>query len=158
MRYYIAYGSNLSVTQMGFRCPTAQQAQTAVLPDCRLEFRGLRDSAFLTIAPEKGSNVPVLLWKIKENDEKSLDRYEGYPSHYRKEMMEVEIGGRTQEAMVYVMNEGRPFGMPSDRYLNTVLEGYDRFGFDPKAVEDALKLSRQEMRQVQTADYQMRLE
>ena len=32
-RYYIAYGSNLSVIQMAIRCPDAKVAGTAVLKD-----------------------------------------------------------------------------------------------------------------------------
>lgn len=38
--------------------------------------------------------MPVLLWKIRPQDELSLNRYEGYPNFYRKEMFEVELNGR----------------------------------------------------------------
>ena len=32
-KYYLAYGSNLNVAQMQFRCPDAVVAGTAVIPD-----------------------------------------------------------------------------------------------------------------------------
>ena len=40
MKYYIAYGSNLNIKQMGYRCPTAKKLYTAELEGYRLEFRG----------------------------------------------------------------------------------------------------------------------
>ena len=61
MKYYIAYGSNMNTEQMAFRCPAAKQAQTAMLPDYRLEFRGARDHAYLTITPEKGGRTDKTL-------------------------------------------------------------------------------------------------
>lgn len=45
-KYYIAYGSNLSVAQMAHRCPDARIAGQAVLTGWELLFRGCA-----TIAP-----------------------------------------------------------------------------------------------------------
>ena len=41
-----------------------------------------------------------------------MDRYEGWPHLYRKEMMDVELEGKNVSAMVYVMNDERSLGMP----------------------------------------------
>ena len=38
-RYYIAYGSNLNVKQMKFRCPTARIIGTSVIKDYELLFK-----------------------------------------------------------------------------------------------------------------------
>ncbi len=76
---YIAYGSNLNLPQMAFRCPTAEVAGTSELKDYELLFRGGRRGAVATVEPKEGSSVPVLLWKIRQKDEEALDRYEGYP-------------------------------------------------------------------------------
>ena len=78
-KYYIAYGSNLSVEQMKIRTPDAVIVGTSILKDWRLLFR-----QFATIKKCKGYSVPVLVWKISGQDEKSLDRYEGYPRFYVK--------------------------------------------------------------------------
>ncbi len=96
MRYYIAYGSNLNTKQMGFRCPTAKKLHTAELEGYRLEFRGSEGNAYATISPDEDGKVPVLLWEIQKEDERRLDRYEGWPRFYRKEMIPVEVECRTQ--------------------------------------------------------------
>ena len=139
MRYYIAYGSNLNTEQMNYRCPTAEKLQTSELDGYRLEFRGSENNAYATILP--ACKVPVLLWEIQPEDEQKLDRYEGWPRFYRKENLELEIGGQKQEAMVYIMNDGFERDMPSERYLATVMEGYEEAGFDPAPIEMALEMS-----------------
>ena len=138
---YIAYGSNLNLPQMAVRCPTAKVIGTSEIKDYELLFRGSRISAVATVKPLKGSSVPVLLWKLKERDLQALDYYEGYPHLYRKEILPVELGGKTTSAMVYVMNDGHPFGAPSDYYLNTIIEGYRSSGFNTEFLEQAVEKS-----------------
>ena len=145
---YIAYGSNLNLSQMAFRCPTAKVIGTSEIKDYELLFRGSRSSAVATVEPLIGSSVPVLLWKVRPKDELALDRYEGYPNFYRKELFPVELGGKSVNAMVYVMNDGHSLGAPSDYYLNTILEGYRSAGFDTdfldQAVEKSIRLAQEQ--------------
>lgn len=141
MKYYIAYGSNLNTEQMRWRCSTARKLTVGEIKDYRLEFRGKKESAVATIVPSKGNVVPVLVWKIERSDEKSLDRYEGFPYLYRKESIKIEADGKSLTAMAYVMNESYDIGMPSDYYLNTILEGYEEAGFDTNILMDAVTLS-----------------
>ncbi|MGF7145478.1 hypothetical protein HNQ56_003921 [Anaerotaenia torta] len=138
---YIAYGSNLNLPQMAFRCPTAKVVGASEIKDYELLFRGGRKSSVATVEPLKGSSVPVLLWKLKERDLQALDRYEGFPSFYRKEILPVELKGKTIPAMVYIMNDGHPFGSPSDYYLDTIMEGYKAAGFDTEFLEQAVEKS-----------------
>jgi len=148
---YIAYGSNLNLPQMAFRCPTAKVVGASEIKDYELLFRGGRRSSVATVEPLKGSSVPVLLWKLKERDLQALDRYEGFPSFYRKEILPVELKGKTIPAMIYIMNDGYPFGAPSDYYLNTILEGYQSAGFDTEimeqTVEKSIRLAREQQEQ-----------
>ena len=138
---YIAYGSNLNLPQMSFRCPTAQVVGKSEIKDYELLFRGGRSGAVATVEPLKGSSVPVLLWTLKERDLQALDRYEGFPSFYRKDILPVELKGKPASAMVYIMNDGHPFGAPSDYYLNTIMEGYKSSGFDTEFLEQAVEKS-----------------
>ncbi|MDD3230252.1 MULTISPECIES: gamma-glutamylcyclotransferase family protein [Caproicibacterium] len=138
---YIAYGSNLSLPQMAFRCPTAKVVGASEIKGYELLFRGGRKGAVATVEPFEGGSVPVLLWKIRSGDEQALDRYEGYPHFYRKEMMEVELKGKAVPGMVYVMNGGHEFGAPSDFYLNTIMEGYKTAGFDTDFLDQAVEKS-----------------
>ena len=88
-RYYIAYGSNLNTQQMRFRCPNAVVMGTAELKDWRLVFKGSKTGSYLTIEQAEGYTVPVAVWEVNEVDEASLDRYEGYPSFYYKQELEL---------------------------------------------------------------------
>ena len=139
-RYYIAYGSNLSVAQMSVRCPEAKIAGMAALEGWKLVFR-----THATIEPVEGRVVPVLIWEISERDEWNLDRYEGFPSYYRKENMAVtmtDLDGRNPQeitAMVYLMNDGHPIRLPWQDYYDVLAEGYGRFGFNPYQLELALQ-------------------
>ena len=90
-RLYIAYGSNLNLEQMAFRCPTAKVVGKSELKDYELLFRGGRRGAVATVEPKAGSTVPVLVWEIQKKDEASLDLYEGYPNFYDKQMLEIEL-------------------------------------------------------------------
>ena len=137
-RLYIAYGSNLNLPQMAFRCPTAEVAGKSELKGYELLFRGGRRGAVATVEPKDGGSVPVLLWKIRKEDEEALDRYEGYPHFYEKQMMEVELDGKPVSAMVYVMTPGHEFGIPSDYYADVIREGYETAGFDLQSLEDAI--------------------
>lgn len=136
---YIAYGSNLNLPQMAHRCPTAEVVGTGQLKDYELLFRGSRRGAVATVEPKEGSSVPVLLWKIREKDEAALDLYEGYPRLYGKQMMDVELDGKTISAMVYIMTPGYPFGIPSDDYVNTIRQGYQSAGFALRILEESVE-------------------
>ena len=145
---YIAYGSNLNLRQMKYRCPTAKPLGGAELQGYELLFRGHDGGAVATVEPGDDS-VPVLLWELKPRDEQALDVYEGWPSFYRKETVDVDVDGQTVPAMIYIMNDGPPLGRPSRGYFNTILEGYESAGFDTGVLDRALERSQaQELEQV----------
>lgn len=137
-RLYIAYGSNLNLRQMENRCPTAENLGAAVLSGWQLRFRGSLKHAVATIEKAEGCTVPVLVWKLQPRDEYALDRYEGFPHLYRKEMLQVILGKEQVSAMAYIMNEpGNPYGIPSPHYLNTIFEGYKTAGFNVTPLVEA---------------------
>ncbi len=139
-RYYVAYGSNLSLTRMQERCPTAKVVGKDILKDMRLRFRGLFGNAVATIEPESGFSVPVLIYKVLPEDEKSLDHYEGWPTLYRKEEIAVTLDDQLVTAFVYIMNEDRyPYNQPGGCYFGTILEGYLTYDFDVKILIQAIE-------------------
>ena len=148
MKYYLAYGSNLSVEQMFHRCPKAIYVGSGQIRNYRLLFRGSHTGSYLTIEKKRGRKVPVLIWKVTEEDEAALDLYEGFPRFYRKEEMEIDakslIDGTsigTISAFVYLMDEARPLGKPTAYYYHVCEGGYERFGFDLAILEKAYKES-----------------
>ena len=143
-RYYIAYGSNLSIEQMKVRTPDAVIVGTGMLKDWRLLFR-----QFATIRQCKGYSVPVLIWNISEQDEQSLDRYEGFPRFYIKKNLKVAVTSLDGQdlgkitAMVYIMTkkavEARSTNpLPSKYYYSVLFAGYKTFGFDDKILNEAV--------------------
>ena len=146
MRYYLAYGSNLNRGQMRHRCPDAYPVGTCNLQNHKLVFR----RGVLTIEPEIGESVPVAVWAISRNDEKSLDRYEGFPFLYFKREFPLVLtgksGGKVNEvivdSMAYIMTDGFPIQEPSNSYLQTCLRGYQDFGLDPAPLMKALSESK----------------
>lgn len=151
-RYYLAYGSNLNINQMRFRCPTARLIGTAVIKDYGLLFRGSKTGSYLTIEPKQGASVPVAVWTIEKEDEEALDRYEGYPAFYYKKEMTVTVTGirsgkqHVRTAFAYIMHEDRPPGVPTRQYISTCMYGYRNFGFDTEILFDAVRRSGREAR------------
>ena len=139
-KYYIAYGSNLSLEQMAYRCPDARVVGTAVLEGWQLVM-----CRYATIVPNPAKNTPVLIWEISEQDEQHLDRYEGFPSFYYKKDITLEVfpleGGEPVqlEAMVYIMDEKYPKRLPSESYYEVLKEGYKTFHFPLHVLEAAMK-------------------
>ena len=147
-KYYLAYGSNLSMAQMAGRCPDAVYVGTAEITDYRLLFKGSQTGSYLTVEPKAGKKVPVLVWRISDRDERNLDRYEGCPEFYYKREITVEMKSLTDgmplgkiDALIYIMHEERSLGCPTLRYYEVCLEGYIRFGFPRGILEQALKES-----------------
>ncbi len=119
-------------------------AGTGMLKDWRLLFR-----QFATIKKCKGFSVPVLVWKISEQHEKNLDRYEGYPRFYVKKNLTLAITSLDGQdlgeitAMVYIMTkkatEARSMKpLPSKYYYSVLDTGYKIFGFDGKILNEAV--------------------
>ena len=123
MKLYFAYGANLDIENMRWRCPDAVAIQPLYLQGYRLAFSGVA-----TILPEEQSQVPGALWAISDADERALDQFEGWPYLYRKETIQQD----GIEFMVYVMNTTIA-GEPTKSYLDTIAAGYQDWGL---ALED----------------------
>ncbi len=147
-RFYFAYGSNMDLSQMDFRCPAAKVAETVRLEGYRLAFCG-RDPAggVATILKEEGSHVDGVLWKITRECEESLDFYEGYPRFYGKETIRVkDQKGMETESMAYVMNPPMRDcpAVPAKIYLDGIIKGRRQNGIPEEPVREAVKRTRRE--------------
>jgi len=135
--WYFAYGANLCHAHMRRHCAHAEPVGPAVLGDFQLVFHGCAD-----VVPVPGATVPGAVWRIRGSDEAALDRYEGYPLHYRKEEHPVELAhGERVTAMLYRMNRGRP-RLPNPSYLELIRCGHRDFGLPLDHLETALELAR----------------
>lgn len=138
-KLYIAYGSNLNLSQMAARCPSARIYAKGILNNWELVYRGTKTNSHATIEKKSGSIVPVLVWEIQPRDEYNLDIYEGYPHYYFKKNIIVDISGIKKKAMVYIMDEQQLPGRPSANYIETIRQGYIDNDMDVTILENSLK-------------------
>ncbi len=117
---YFAYGSNMDVRQMAFRCPDAVIIGSASLAAHAflINTRGVA-----TAIPATNQVVHGVLWEISPTDESSLDRYEGVVSgFYNKDIARVRVKeGSEKDALIYLASDVRP-GQPRHGYMERILE------------------------------------
>lgn len=151
-KLYFAYGSNINLEQMEYRCPAAKAVGPVILENYELLFRGnTRGNGVATIAPREGSKVHGLLWWITPACEQSLDFYEGYPRLYEKEQVTVrDDKGRQFTVMAYVMTGDERWmspTMPSAFYYRGIQDGYRQNGLPVEGLKKAWEHCAQEVDQ-----------
>ena len=152
-KLYFAYGSNINLDQMAYRCPAAQVVGPVVLEGYELLFRGnASGNGVATIKPKEGQQVHGLLWRITPGCERSLDLYEGYPHLYEKESVAVrDNAGRQLTVMAYVMTDGdrwRSPALPSEYYYQGIHEGYRQNRLPVAALKQAWEHCAEEVHQM----------
>ena len=125
---YIAYGSNMSTTQMNYRCPRSVLMGTGFLHGARLEFY---HHATVEFTNREEDIVPVAVWELNKADERSLDRYEGFPDYYSKCLRRVKMkDGSEIVGMLYTMNKPIDICVPDDWYFLGIEDAYRELGFE----------------------------
>lgn len=146
-KYYLAYGSNICVDRMRIRTPEAKIIGTGMLRGWQLIFR-----EYATIRKCSVFETPVLVWEISDNDERRLDKYEGFPLMYKKRDFTLPVLGLNGEklgdftTMAYIMTpeavkKRSEAPVPFCEYYNLIDYGYRLFGFNRGILEEALEES-----------------
>ena len=133
---YLAYGSNCNLSQMAYRCPNSYVVCNGELHGWKLVFNFHAD----VVKGKKKDIVPVVVWSIADSDWDMLDMYEGYPSYYVKETVDVVLqNGKKEKAIVYVMADNRKgIHPPASNYFNCIFKGYMDNGINTDYLFDAL--------------------
>jgi len=133
---YFAYGSNLNIAQMAYRCPKAKPLEKAKLYGYRLTFQGVRKNSYGVANVVKASPENFVqggLWDITEECLESLDIYEGFPNLYtRKKLWVARESSKTKvRAITYIMlPKYTHMAFPSLSYYSTIRQGYSDFGLN----------------------------
>ena len=137
---YVAYGSNMNLDQMAFRCPNSYVVGNGTLNGWKLIFNIHAD---VICTDNENDFVPVVVWDIADSDWKRLDMYEGFPSYYVKQIVDVILdNGKNEKAIVYVMAENRKgICLPHKDYFDGIEKGYIENGIDVKCLYEALEYS-----------------
>ena len=127
---------------MDGRCPGARPLGPARLDGFLLRFcwdspgwgGGVAD-----VQPSTGDHVWGVLWDITDDDEVSLDAYEGVADGvYEKRTVTVAHEGGSSEAFLYTMTPDRAEKQPSGRYVNALMRGAKAYGI-PEDYLDRLR-------------------
>ena len=149
--YYFAYGSNMSASQMadrmhqgGGRCWDRAWAR---LDGYRLAFNkrsSYSGEGYANVVPEEGASVEGVLYGIDRAGLLALDRFEGVPNNYVREVVHVTLAdGQQLDAIVYVaVSSATAEGLkPSREYLNRMLKGRDLLNADYAAALAAAEVA-----------------
>ena len=137
---YVAYGSNMNLNQMNYRCPNSKVICNGKIKGWKLVFNVHAD---VIETNNVNDEVPVVLWDIHDNDWHMLDGYEGYPNYYIKKVVDVVTDdGQAIKAIVYVMTNNRKgICPPNEYYFNTILTGYHDNNIGTEPLYEALDYS-----------------
>jgi gamma-glutamylcyclotransferase (GGCT)/AIG2-like uncharacterized protein YtfP len=113
-RLYFAYGANMNMDSMAWRCPGARPIGAFTLKDWELEFY-----SHANIRENTGRGVPGVLWAITAECEASLDAFEGFPDYYTKRSWMQN----DQHIMFYEM-AGFKQGQPGQGYIDDIRSSY----------------------------------
>lgn len=132
---YAAYGANTNRTHMRSRCPTARYVGNCTLHDFSLVFRGVAD-----VVDIRHANVVCALWEIMPADERALDMFEGFPTHYTKRYARIQYRGETRDVMFYVMaGQRNDVHEPPHSYEATLRDGYRECNMSQKQIDRAVR-------------------
>ena len=137
---YFAYGSNLNITQLQNRCPSARFQLIATMHGYTLEFRGRAKDAKATICIAEHGVVMGAVYDLSTADVKALDMHEGVAggSYKKMNITVIDYNGHPVQAFTYVMAR-RGKGTPSQEYYRTIEEGYRDCGLPFGPLQAALE-------------------
>ena len=144
-KIYFAYGANTNKGAMRRRCPNAKPVGAGHIKGYKLKFNNVAD---IVPFPNRDSlmnqDVPCVIWEITPDCEKALDRFEGFPSLYRKVDVEGYMGENyfyengsiptKINGFVYKMNYSG-FHTPSPYYVRGIRDGLKGFFTDYDMVD-----------------------
>lgn len=120
MRYYFAYGSNLSQVQMQNRCPDSQYIGFGRLPGYQWF---IYDRGYANIKPSQDDYVLGVIYHLSPEDEAKLDVYENvHKNAYAKHNLGVHTTGGLLDCLVYIDPVTSP-GKPRGEYIERMNRG-----------------------------------
>ena len=136
MRYF-AYGSNMKKEQMLDRRMNFSNRISASLLGYKLVFNKVSGDnsrvGYANVVECEDSIVEGILYEIKNNDLCFLDRFEGYPNHYIRRKINVQLSDETiTDAIVYIAHENKTSNLvkPTKEYLDRLLCGQKYFSVE----------------------------
>jgi gamma-glutamylcyclotransferase len=131
IRYYFAYGSNMSPQRMNERLVGYKSRSLGILYDFELTFNKInhqvKGAGYANIIAAKGKVVEGVVYEIDKTGLQILDGFEGYPNKYTRELLPVKCNDSIIESHVYIaqLEETADDLMPEIIYLQYLLDAKD---------------------------------
>ena len=132
-KYYLAYGINTNLRSMSSRCPDAELLGKVKILGHRLCFKNHCD-----VVADKNNSVECVLWSITQECENRLDMLEGYPDYYTKKTLTIDFQDKQIQALIYHMRDQSQESLPSQNYLDLVVQGYVENNLDSEQIKQAI--------------------
>ena len=136
----------MNIHQMSRLCPTATLVGTGVLQNWSMGFYKTCDSdmayVYADVRESEDNFANVAVWEVINPSElEMLDRFEGYPSLYKKlNNCKVVMGnGETIEGFLYKMSNNAENGIPDVYYFMGIYQTYKDLHISTKQLDDFLK-------------------
>ena len=131
--FYFAYGSNMNIEQMNFRCPNSRTLGKISI----LGYQFIINSrGVATIIPRYYSTVNGVLWSINLKNELNLDYYEGIKKKiYFKKYFYIPFLNQKILILVYIAFN-QIIGIPKKGYLEKVIDGAKSFKAEKKWINE----------------------
>ncbi|HNV97553.1 MAG TPA: gamma-glutamylcyclotransferase [bacterium] len=125
--FYFAYGSNMDLERMTLRCGEKNFVgfSNSHLKDFKFYFY---NRGYANIKPQKSSIVYGALYKINKNCLDGLDKAEGYPNLYQRQIVKIINPIGNFDAQVYIVKNDNSIGVPSQSYFDAVIKGAAQYG------------------------------
>jgi len=133
---YFGYGSNLWKEQMSLRCPSSILMGVGRLSGYRWMIND-RGYANVVLSSRPGAEVYGLIYSLTHDDERGLDRNEGVPFAYTKEVLPVDFWpskddsrpldvmeeAEQREMLVYIDHKRTEDDRPKEEYIHRINMG-----------------------------------
>lgn len=120
MEYYFAYGSNLNKNQMDNRCPENEKVGMGTLKGYSWI---INERGAANIVESMDDEVIGIIYKISDNDEDKLDKYEGVKiGCYKKQNLYVKVNNNIINCLVYI-DPITEEGKPREEYIKRINKG-----------------------------------
>jgi len=124
---YFAYGSNMDVSQMSERCPSAKAIGVGRLNGYQFS---LDSKGTATVIEQQHAFVWGVVWEIDGKDLATLDRYEGVREYcYSHSFVSVECDSQQHDVLVYISNREANHGARRSHYLEKIVNAADHWQF-----------------------------
>ena len=127
-------------------CPTATLVGTGVLQNWSMGFYKTCDSdmayVYADVRESEDNFANVAVWEVINPSElEMLDRFEGYPSLYKKidNCKVVMENSKTIEGFLYKMSNNAENGIPDVYYFMGIYQAYKYLHISTKQLDDFLK-------------------